>query len=567
MTTITHVRGCDPQSMLDYAADLVIQNDKFVAQVDLMERSVDNAMDKWKGEGAAGASERAVAHKLHSNHLATTVVAVADHYNTYGGQLGDTRTALLKILDQEIPAAGMTVDDDGNVTAPKVPSGTDRPNSASGALTQQMLDGQASGFQTRIKALLFQFGLSEISAAQAITTDLQELGDYEKKPDGAPVSSGVQDILDGKAQLPTDPTKLHDYWESLTPAEKDALYDHDQYIGNRNGLPTVDRDHYNREKLDDELTRAQNGDPAVVEKLGDLQAIQKTLGEHPDAMLMLMDTQSGKQAHAAVALGNPDTAYNVSVSAAGLNGNVHGSLEGMVNEAKNVKDTAKSQLNRLPDGDPRKGQSVVPIAWIGSDLPQADYKNVGADLDGRTVAGYKEVASDTLAKEGAPKLASFYDGVRASHDSGSMHLTAVGHSYGSLMTGLALQEPGHKPVDDALVYGSPGLDLPQKHWWLPEKANDVDVSKLNVPDNHRYEMTGADDKIAKLPGFGPNPRALPGFTHLETGPSTTQDGVSRDGAYQHADYPRNGNNNQLRTSGWNIAMIVAGLPEEAVVKH
>ncbi|MCU1647161.1 MAG: alpha/beta hydrolase fold-containing protein [Nocardia sp.] len=553
--------------MIDYAADLVIQNDKFVTQVDAMERSVDNAMTKWKGEGAAAASERALAHKLQGNHLGTTVVGIADHYNTYGVQLGDTRTALLKIVNQEVPGAGMTVDDDGNVTAPKVPSGTDRSNSASAALAQQVLDGQASGLQTRIKALLFQFGLSEVSASTALTTDLQELGLYEKKPDGAPVSSGVQAILDGKSQLPTDPKQLHDYWESLTPAEKDALYDHDNYIGNRDGLPSVDRDHYNREKLDDELTRAQNGDKAVAEKLGDLQAVQKTLGDHPDAMLLLMDTQSGKQAHAAVSLGNPDTAYNVSVSAAGLNGNVHGSLSGMVNEGKNVKDTAQSRLGVLPDGDPRKNQSVVPIAWIGSDLPQADYKDVPADLDGRTWAGYKEVVSDTLAKDGAPKLASFYDGVRASHDSGSMHLTAVGHSYGSLMTGLALQEPGHKPVDDVLVYGSPGLDLPQKHWWLPEKANDVDVSKLNVPDDHRYEMTGGKDTIAKLPGYGPNPQALPGFTHLETGPTTTQDGVSRDGAYSHADYPRNGSNNELRTSGWNIAMIVAGLPEEAVGKH
>lgn len=567
MTTISHVRGCDPQSMIDYAADLVIQNDKFVAQVDLMERSVDNAMAKWKGDGAAAASERSLAHKLQGNHLGTTVVGIADHYNTYGAQLVDTRTALLNVVDKEIPAAGMTVDDDGNVKAPRVPTGTGKANSANTALAQQMLDGQASGFQTRVKALLFQFGLSEISAAQALTTDMQELGIYEKSPDGTPISSGVQAILDGKSQLPSDPKQLHDYWESLTPAEKDALYAHDNYIGNKDGLPTVDRDHYNREKLDDELTRAQNGDPAVTSKLGDLQAIQQSLGDHPDAMLMLMDTQSGTQAHAAIALGNPDTANNVSVSAAGLNGTVHGSLGGMVNEAKNVKDTAQAALTNLKDGDPRKNQTVVPIAWIGSDLPQGDYKNIPADLDGRTLTGYTDVFSDTMAKAGAPKLASFYDGVRASHDSESIHLTAVGHSYGSLMTGLALQEPGHKPVDDMVVYGSPGLDLPQKHWWLPEKANDVDVSKLNVPDNHRYEMTGGDDTIAKLPRFGPNPQALPGFTHLETAPHTTPDGVHRDGAYAHADYPRNGSNEQLRTSGWNIAMIVAGIPEEAVTKH
>ncbi|WP_405498320.1 alpha/beta hydrolase [Nocardia sp. NBC_00511] len=565
MTTISHVRGCNPQSMLDFAADLVKQNDSFVVKVDAMETSVDTAMNHWKGDAAAAASEKAMAHKLQGNHLATTVVGIADQYNIHGVSLGDTRTALIRLLDVEMKSSGMSVDDDGNVTAPKVPAGADGSNSASGALTQQVLDGQASGFQTRIKNLLTQFGDGETAAAKAISTDLQALGDYEKKPDGAPARSDVQAILDGKSQLPTDPKKLRDFWETLTPAEKDALYEKDQYIGNRDGLPTVDRDHYNREKLDDELTRAQNGDPAVADKLPDLQAVKKTLDSNPEAMLMLMDTQSGKMAHAAIAVGNPDTAQNVSVNAPGLNGNVRDSLGSMISEAKNVQNTAQDRLKSLPDDDPRKGQKVVPIAWIGADLPQANYKNIPGDLDGSTLAGYEAVINDDMAKAGAPKLATFYDGVRASHDDASVHLTAVGHSYGSVMTGLAVQESGHQPVDDLVVYGSPGLDLPYKHWYWPV-SGDQQVGNLHVPDGHRYEMTGGDDKIANLPRFGDNPRTLPGFTHLETGPSTTPDGVHRDGAYQHADYPRNGSNNQLRTSGWNTAMIVAGLPEEAVVK-
>ncbi|MGV9668650.1 alpha/beta hydrolase [Nocardia niigatensis] len=558
--------------MLDYAADLAKQNDAFVAKVDAMEASVDKAMNQWKGAGAAAASERAVAHKLHGNHLATTIVGIADQYNIYGVSLGDTRTALLRILDVEMKDSGMTVDDDGNVTAPKVPTGAGQPNSASGPLTQQMLDGQASGFQTRIQKLLTQFGDGETAAAKAISTDIQELSDYEKKPDGAPVRSDVQAILDGKSQLPTDPKKLHDFWETLTPAEKDALYEKDQYVGNRDGLPSVDRDHYNREKLDDELTRAQNGDPAVADKLPDLQAIQKTLKDNPDAMLLLMDTQSGKLAHAAVSVGNPDTAANVSVNAPGLNGNVRDSLGSMVNENRAVKTLAEDRLRKLDPTDPeygqKAGQKVVPIAWIGADLPQGDINKINEDVDGRTAAGYRDVFNDTMARAGAPKLASFYDGVRASHDDASMHLTAVGHSYGSVMTGLALQQSGHQPVDDLVVYGSPGLDLPYKHWYWPV-SGDQQVSNLNVPDGHRYEMTGGDDKIANLPRFGDNPKTLPGFTHLETGPHTTPDGVHRDGAYQHADYPRTTDVNgkpQLRTSGWNTAMIVAGLPNEAVQK-
>ncbi|MEC3957120.1 hypothetical protein VMT65_29080 [Nocardia sp. CDC153] len=50
----------------------------FVAKVDAMETSVDKAMNSWKGDAATAASERAIAHKLHSNHLATTIIGIAD---------------------------------------------------------------------------------------------------------------------------------------------------------------------------------------------------------------------------------------------------------------------------------------------------------------------------------------------------------------------------------------------------------------------------------------------------------------------------------------------------------
>ncbi|WP_067704568.1 alpha/beta hydrolase [Nocardia jejuensis] len=555
--------------MIDFAADIVVQNDKFVAQVGSMERSVDNAMNKWRGDGAAAASERSVADKLRGNHLATAILGIVDDYNTYGSQLEGQRDALLKVADVEIPAAGMTVDDDGTVTAPRVPTGADEANPGASALAQQVLDSQASGLQTRVKALLTQFGDTETAAAQAIRSSLQELGQYQRDPDGAPARSEVQSILDGRSQLPADPRKLHEFWETLTPAEKDALYGHDSYLGNRDGLPTADRDHYNRLKLDDELTRAQNGDPGMQGKLGDLQAIQTTLDGHPDAMLMVMDTQSGDLAHAAISLGNPDTAENVSVTAPGLNTNVKDSLGAMVNEAAKVRDTATDRLDKLPTDDPRHGRDVATIAWIGADTPQGDYKDAAADLNGDTVRGYLQVADDRLAKAGAQDLASFYDGLRASHDGDPAHVTAVGHSYGSLMTSHALQDlrdSGRQSVDDLVVYGSPGLGLGYENPWWPA-SGDARVEDLGVSVGHRYEMTADSDKVAEFPRFGPNPQALPGFTHLETGASVTADGVHRDRAYGHSEYPRTGTGGELRTSGWNVAMIVAGLPDQAVGKH
>ncbi|MFE5290497.1 alpha/beta hydrolase [Nocardia sp. NPDC056611] len=423
--------------MLDYATDLVKQNDVFVSMVDQMEQSVDNAMNHWKGAGAAAASERAVAHKLHGNHLATTIVGIADHYNTYGAQLGDTRTSLLKILDTELPAAGMTVDDDGNVTAPKVPSDPDHPLTGTAALLQQTLDGQASGFQSRIKALLFQFGMSEISAKTAISADLQLLGGYETKPDGAPISSSVQDILDGNSELPSDPRKLHDLWESLTPAEKDALYEKDNYIGNRDGLPTVDRDHYNREKLDDELTRAQNGDPALKDKLADLQGIATALNGS-DRYLMLMDTQSGSIPHAAIAAGNPDTASNVCTYVPGTTSRP---------SAMNGTNTINGDMPRVDAMRQQAQKSGAPdtsvVAWFGYDAPP--------ELLNATHVSY--------ADKGAPALDRFQDGLRASHEGQPSYNTVLGHSYGTTLVGDSASHGRTLNADAVVLVASPGTTV------------------------------------------------------------------------------------------------------------
>lgn len=575
-TTISHVRGCQPQTMVTFAADLTTQNDAFSTEVERADRDVDSAMNHWKGNAATAASARALSHSLAANYLSETLVTIADHLGAFGAELDGYRTALLSIVDSEVPAAGMTLDDSGNVTAPKTPSGAGK-NRVTSALVQQILDGQASGFQTRIKSLLTQFSDAEAKGSQAITTDLQNLGLYEKTPGGKGVGTQVQAILDGKAQLPTDPKQLHAFWEGLTPQEKDALWQHDQYLGNRDGLPAVDRDRFNRMKLDDELARAQAGDPSVVSKAKDLTAVQSALKDHPDRMLMLLDTQSGAMTHAAISLGNPDTAQNVSVTAPGLNTNVHGSLDGMVGEAQNLRDTATSELRNLPNGDPRKFQSVATIAWIGGDLPQTGkLDQMDTYLKSETYPGLVDVATDDMAKKGAQKLASFYDGLGASHD-GAMHMTALGHSYGSLMTGLALQQPGDHPVNDMVVYGSPGLDLPSSgigHALGHENpllgtvtdslGGGTDTSKLHLSPGHMYEMTAHNDPVANLNAFGSSPEDIPGFTHLETGPATTDDGVHRDGATGHSQYPRLGDNGQLRTPGWNLAMVVAGLPDHAI---
>lgn len=183
-----------------FARDLSAQSNTFTGRVERMDRDVDAAMDSWKGEAASATSVRAMSEKLAANHLGSAAVALADTFNTYGGRLSGCRDALLNVVDGDIPAAGMTVDDEGNVKAPQVPGA--RSGDLLAYLLQGQLDSQAAGFQTRVKNLLTQFGDNETQAAQAISADRQDLTGYQQHPDGAPVRPQVQAILDGRVQPP-----------------------------------------------------------------------------------------------------------------------------------------------------------------------------------------------------------------------------------------------------------------------------------------------------------------------------------------------------------------------------
>ncbi|NOP97429.1 MULTISPECIES: alpha/beta hydrolase [Mycolicibacterium] len=456
---------------------------------------------------------------------------------------------------------------------------------------------QQAGLEVRIKDLLVAADEADDGLAKAIT-------------DAGGHSAGTDppDVRDALAKpVPDDPNQFHDYWEGLTPEERDALYQRDPTIANHNGMPGVDQDYYNRQTLDRELPRAQAAQDRVdalkaqhpdwadgknipppnepgaifadrpryeawqrelndaqngAKYLPDLQAIDRAVRDNPERKLMLLDTKSGQQVHAAIAVGDPDTADHVSVTAPGLNSSVHGSIEGMANEAMNMRKEALDQLDLAKRSD----ETVAAIAWVGYDMPQVP----GWDQLGASAEGFWDVSHDDMARAGAHDLAGFYDGLNAAHQ-GPLDLTAIGHSYGSLTTGLALQEPGDHGVDNVLFYGSPGIEAS-----TPED--------LHVQPGHVFAMEAPDDPIQKVydtraivqgagilgtylsnefGDFGPNPATNPNFTQLSTAPTTlpmpdgrTLEGVS--GPHAHSQYPQMGDNQQLRITGYNIAAVVAG---------
>lgn len=617
MTTISQVRACAPLSLVDLAGDLTKGNDTFATHVERMHVDVDTAMNSWQGDAASAAAARSVAAELAGKHISATVVTIAEVFESFGKQLDGYRAALLNIVDGDVPFAGLSVDDDGNVTAPSSPVAV-ASDSPMAQMVRDTLEGQAAGFQSRIKTLLVQFEDAENNAAGLITETLEELAGYVAGLDQAQMRAQVRDIVDGDTELPADPAALHDFWQTLTPAEKDALWQHDHSIGNRDGLSAADRDHYNRLVLTDELAatepaatraeslRAQHPDwargenvPVLVEPAGvltpevlafeawsgeyeaakadakyfpDLQAVDKAVSVDPNRKLLLLDTHTGRQARAVVAVGDPDTADHVSVTTPGLNTTVHGSIESMTNEASNLNREALRQLReRGHDHD-----SVSTIAWIGYDPPQLSGSD-GSGGVGQFIAGGWDVARDDLARTGAHNLAQFYDGIQAAHEGGRTDLTAIGHSYGSLTTGLALQEPGNHGVSRALFYGSPGIGA--------NSTRDLQLQPGNV-----YAMETADDPIqyvfdahsagmlipflgpvltSEFGDFGPNPHDNSEFTQLDTGPADVPDGHGDArhlaGAHGHSEYPRAADDGGLRTTNYNIASVVAGLGDQVVL--
>lgn len=345
----------------------------------------------------------------------------------------------------------------------------------------------------------------------------------------------------------THPGAVAAWWHALTPGQQDRLK---QWSPNRlrnlDGIPAGVRSELNMPVLQRELVRLQQGwvdsygwhtDPA---KLADLTALRATLAEHPDAGLLLLDTASipGKVL-AAVGVGDVDNAERVAVTVGGLTTRVSDSTANMVRQAGLQRDEAQLLRRNAGAANP---DAVASIAWLGYDAPDS----------------LRDVAHDWLARDGARALNSFYRGLAAAGNNPNPDIVAFGHSYGSLTTSLALQQGA--PVSDVVLYGSPGAEL-------------TDAAQLGAPPGHAYFMIGADDVVSELiPGFkafGAPPQNVPGMAELSTDEGYAWGGRYGDGqlherAYGHSEYARTGSNGNLRMSGYNLAVVLAGLPADLI---
>ena len=311
------------------------------------------------------------------------------------------------------------------------------------------------------------------------------------------VQRAAQD-LQGVVSRGADPAAVAAFFKGLDPDVADALaHEHPELVGNLDGAPIPLRYAANAEAIDREIARLRadgvSDDDSRLRKLREL--------DDPDRHFLLFDPAG--DGRAAEVFGDLTTARHVAVVVPGMNNDLNNFTGG---DAERVQQQA-SQFD--PD-------QVATVQWLGYDTPE-----------GATALG------TGAAEPGAEALPQFVEGIRAQR-SERLHWTVIGHSYGSLVTGMAESSQG-LDVDETVLVGSPGVGV--------DHASDLG-------DGNVWVGLADWDLVGYSGWFGPNPHDKGfGATRFHTGDVSG-----------HSSYFNEGSES-LR----NIGLITAGYLDEVNV--
>ncbi|BBY39836.1 hypothetical protein MMAN_39700 [Mycobacterium mantenii] len=278
------------------------------------------------------------------------------------------------------------------------------------------------------------------------------------------------------------------WWDSLSADQQHLLIDqHPHELGNLNGILAEVRDTVNQAALKDDLRKVedvarQRGlDPAALRDsaLSDRDSeifttpgdyglcatditryqnavktndfLERAKGSDATIMLWAYDPLAfNGKGRAAIAIGNPDKSRNTAVVVPGTNSSVRG---GWMSDGT---DDAINLYEQSSKADPNQPTAV--LAWMGYDAPE--FGNPHWEQAVTDPSKLEEVGTPWRARQAGALLAADVNGLSATHD-GPVHVTVLGHSYGSTTVADAFAHSGMR-ANDAVLTGCPGTDLARK---------------------------------------------------------------------------------------------------------
>ncbi len=259
------------------------------------------------------------------------------------------------------------------------------------------------------------------------------------------------------------------WWAGLDDDERQVLQTlAPTVVGNLEGVPYAVRDRANRVTMTAAL--ADPDTPAAeTAMLGQVRRSLESEPGDPRRSLIALDTRGAGRA--AIAIGDLDTAADVTVVVPGMFFTVTGQMRDFTDTAN---DLATEQATLAPVAVAGRGHGVAVVAWMGYRTP--DLTNI---------------LSLALARTGVERLERTVAGLREIRGTEQPRLNVVAHSYGSTTALMALAS-GRMRADSLTVLGSPGSSV--RH-----------ASQLAVPSGAVFVGGAHSDPIAGSGYFGTDP--------------------------------------------------------------
>lgn len=322
--------------------------------------------------------------------------------------------------------------------------------------------------------------LSALAGASSLT-----LGEFGESLD---VDSGADLTLAQELGAGADEaTAVRAWWSTVPTAQRTVLLSAvPSIIGNLEGVPYSQRNLANRITLSrtiDDLEQNPGGTvvgaPTQGQRLAMLQQVQQSLipgydGNDTARSLVSLDTVY--PGRAAVAIGDLDTAKNVSLMVPGMMYTVSTQMVSFTNAAAAVQSSETFWSNTLATTTSAPESSAV-VSWMGYRTPVMT-----------------NVLGLSLAKAGAVHLENAVEGLDAVRLEDEPRTTIIGHSYGSTTATIALSS-GTIRVDDFVALGSPGSVV-------------ADAGDLAVTAGHVFAGAAALDPVAGSGVFGADPGSV-----------------------------------------------------------